>query len=194
MSMPGNVEPSRLSRRLAWSAAVLAIIALVCIALAPVQAQAIRSFSMQSPSMEPTLRSGERILGSTSHYRNNAPARGDVVIYRHPHRSEKWIKRIVAVAGDRIAVRGGRAIVNGTPVDEPYIQAGSPGAFFNTAAEITVPAGHVFVLGDNRANSIDSRASKHGPVPIENLEARVTNIVFSRDVWRIGRWIGTPAR
>ncbi|MGH6769482.1 MAG: signal peptidase I [Xanthobacteraceae bacterium] len=195
MSMPGNADPFRASRRSAWIVTLLSlsILTLICIAQ-PAQAQVIRSFNMRSPSMEPTIRQGERILASPSHYRNNAPARGDVVIYRHPQRAgEVWIKRIAAVAGDRVAVREGRAIVNGMPAAEPYVLSGGPGAFFNTMAEITVPDGHVFVLGDNRANSMDSRARQHGPVPVANLEARATGIAFSRDIWRIGRWIGTPS-
>jgi signal peptidase I len=153
-------------------------------------------FQVPSPSMEPTLRPGEVFLADPSYYRHHVPARGEVIIYLDPkHAAVQFIKRIIALAGDRIALREGRAIVNGTPVDEPYVIVGDPEFLLNNVEEETVPAGHVYVLGDNRAISVDSRSrAEHGPVRVENIVARATEIVFSTKVVRIGRWIGTPAK
>ncbi len=152
-------------------------------------------FNVASASMEPTLRQGENLLADTFYYRSHSPARGEIVVYSIPKDPNlRYIKRVVAIAGDRVAVRDGRAIVNGTPVNEPYITVGDAKAFYNTTPTYTVPAGHVFVMGDNRANSMDSRATaQHGPVPVSSLIGRVTDIAFSREVTRIGRWVGTPA-
>ncbi len=152
-------------------------------------------FQVPSSSMEPTLHAGEVFLADPAYYRDHAPARGEVIIYFNPkHPTVHFIKRIIALAGDRIAVRDGRAIVNGMPVDEPYIRVGDPGFFLNNMKEETVPAGHVYVMGDSRANSIDSRSgAEHGPVPLENIVARATEIVLSIELSRIGRWIGSPA-
>ena len=115
-------------------------------------------------------------------YRSRQPSRGEVAVYVHPKQAGlHYIKRIVAVEGDRIAVKGGRAIVNGMAVEEPYVDAGASGGSFANVPETRVPAGHVFVLGDNRANSVDSRdTAAHGPVPVSNLIGRVTDIAFSR--------------
>jgi signal peptidase I len=150
-------------------------------------------YSIPSASMEPTLRQGEYILADTTYYQSYSPHRGDLVIYAYPKDpSVRYLKRIVAIAGDRVAVQNGQAIVNGTPVDEPYATFGDPGAFYNTTREVVVPEGHVFVLGDNRPNSTDSRVAAHGTVPVGNLIGRASYVAFSRDVRRIGTWVGTP--
>lgn len=161
--------------------------------LAAYQIPASGYFQVPSPSMEPTLRPGEVFLADPGYYRRHTPERGEVVIYVNPrHPAVHHIKRIVAVGGDRIAVRAGRAIVNGVPVDEPHITVGDPGLALNNVTEGAVPPGHVYLLGDNRANSADSR--EHGPVPFENIVGRATEIVVSREISRIGRWIATPGK
>jgi signal peptidase I len=148
-----------------------------------------------SPSMEPTLRMGEYFLADATYYRGRHPSRGEVAVYVHPKQEQvHYIKRIVAIEGDRIAIKGGRAIVNGMTVEEPYVDAGDAQARFANEAEIRVPLGYVYVLGDNRDNSVDSRDRiAHGPVPIGNLIGRVTDIAISRHLARMGRWIGTPS-
>ena len=96
--------------------------------------------------------------------------------------------------GDRIAIKAGHAIVNGMMVAEPYVEAGDAQARFANEAEMRVPLGYVYVLGDNRANSVDSRDRvAHGPVPVGNLIGRVTDIAISRHLARMGRWVGTPS-
>jgi signal peptidase I len=148
-----------------------------------------------TPSMEPTLRVGEYFLADATYYRSRAPSRGDVAVYLHPKQAHLYyIKRIVAVEGDRIAIRGGRAVVNGMMVEEPYLDAAVADGRFANMPELRVPAGHVYVLGDNRSNSVDSRDSvAHGAVPVGNLIGRVTDIAISRHLPRIGRWVGTPS-
>ena len=144
--------------------------------------------------MEPTLETGEFFLADASYYRGRAPMRGEVVVYRHPKQTEvRSIKRIIAVEGDRIAIKGGHAMVNGITIEEPYLEECADGSV-SDMPEVQVPAGHVFVLGDNRANSVDSRDTlAHGPVPLANLIGRVTDVAISRHLMRMGRWIGTPS-
>ena len=154
-----------------------------------------RTFSVPSSSMEPTIRLGEWVLADTHYYRGHAPARGDLVMYRLPTDNETiYIKRIVGLAGDHIAFRDGRAIVNGTETREPFADFGDPKAFYNNTAEVTVPPDHLFVAGDNRANSSDSRVMRnHGMVPVQNLVARATDVFMTEDLDRAGLWIGSPA-
>jgi signal peptidase I len=145
-------------------------------------------------SMEPTLREGEYFLADATYYRSRPPSRGEVAVYMHPKQEDlHYIKRIIAVEGDRVAIKGGRTIVNGMAVEEPYVDASAPAAMADMP-ETRVPAGHVFVLGDNRSIAVDSRDTvAHGPVPVKNLIGRVTDIAFSRHLPRLGRWIGTPS-
>jgi signal peptidase I len=151
--------------------------------------------SVTSSSMEPTLEAGEYFLADATYYHGRLPMRGEVAVYKHPKQSDlHYIKRIAAVEGDRIAIKAGRAIVNGMAVEEPYVEEGATGGPFADIPEAQVPAGCVFVLGDNRANSVDSRDSvAHGPVPLSNLIGRVTDVAISRHLMRLGRWIGTPS-
>jgi signal peptidase I len=165
-----------------------------CLALTRGVATPAGVHSVDSYSMQPAIQRGDRFLADRNYYRRNVPARGDIAVYLHPRQPEMlYVKRIIALAGDRVAIRDGRAIVNGFALEEPYAILGDPAALYNQTREITVPDRHVFVLGDNRANSMDSRAvNDHGLVPVENLRARATDIAWSRTPSRIGRWIGTP--
>jgi signal peptidase I len=153
-----------------------------------------RTFNVASTSMDPTLRVGEYFLADTMYYAVNTPSRGDVVVYRLPNDPATiYIKRIVALARDRVSFRDGHVFINGAPVLEPYAKTGNPRAAVNAMADFVVPAGHVFVAGDNRENSVDSRAmAMHGPVPNGNLIGRATDIMITSVPDRAGRWIGSP--
>jgi len=194
-----DYPPHRYNRWTTYAGAfVLAclIFAGPCIyALQPKSSSQLLWLNAITPSMEPTLRMGEYFLADATYYRSRHPSRGEVAVYVDPKQEQvHYIKRIVAVEGDRIAIKGGHVVVNGMMVEEPYVDAGDPQARFANEAEIRVPLGYVYVLGDNRANSVDSRDKiAHGPVPVANLIGRVTDIAISRHLARMGRWIGTPS-
>lgn len=114
-------------------------------------------------SMVPTLEVGDLLLLDKISLRVRSAARGDVVCFRPPPALVEMqpalgsgdccmIKRVVAVAGDSVRVRGGRLLVNGKHVEEPYV----PERIGYDMGRKSVPAGHVFVLGDNRNYSLDS--------------------------------------
>jgi signal peptidase I len=193
---------------------------------------AFATYHIPSESMVPTLEIGDRVAamkfpfgysrfslvggdylprfpGETGRIPAAMPARGDVVVFRHPVSGEDFIKRVVGLPGDRVAIREGRVWLNGAEV--PLAEDGHwnyrdsagevvpvtayretlPGAPAHTIllrdrrspmgdmAEAIVPEGRLFMLGDNRDNSSDSRFSTMGFVPVENLVGRADAILYS---------------
>jgi signal peptidase I len=127
----------------------------------------VEAFWIPSASMVPTLKYGDRVLVNKFIYRFTEPERGDVIVFKSVEGDgQDLIKRVVGVPGDKIAVRGGKLFVNGEPQKEPYVNKKYPDRSFY--APTTVPKDHIFAMGDNRANSQDSRV--FGPVPEENIE------------------------
>ena len=121
----------------------------------------IAPFKIPSGSMRPTLIEGDRILVSKYLYRFREPHRGDIVVFRFPENPKRpFIKRLVAVGGDRVEIRDGELWVNGqrlgseiTPVTQYYNQAD----YGKAGAAVQVPPGMYYVLGDNSGSSHDSR-------------------------------------
>jgi signal peptidase I len=118
-------------------------------------------------SMEPTLHSDQRLVVEKVSYRFHGPRRGDIVVLKSPQQSsELLIKRVIGLPGETIEIRQGRVYINGQELDEPYLERSKGGNW----GPIIVPPLHVFVLGDNRSFSNDSRA--FGMVPIESIVGR----------------------
>ena len=118
-------------------------------------------------SMEPHIRSGEYVLINTFAYRLAQPRRGEIVAFRHEGDARSvFIKRVVGLSGDRIRIVRGQVYVNGGKLDEPYVEHADDRSFSAT----TVPPASVYVLGDNRAESEDSRF--FGPVSDDRLIGR----------------------
>ena len=127
----------------------------------------MEAFWIPSGSMIPTLEIGDRVFVNKFIYRFTEPERGDIIVFESVDNSdEDLIKRVVGVPGDKIAVRGGKLFVNGEPQKEPYTNKKLSDR--SSYAKTTVPKNHVFVMGDNRANSADSRV--FGPLPEKNIE------------------------
>jgi len=126
-----------------------------------------RGFYVYGSCMEPNLKTGERVLASRAAYWFSSPQRGDVVIFRYPgDPSKNYVKRVVGLPGDWIEIHNGQLYVNGLPAPEPYKKLEAHG---NYGPE-RVGEGYLFVLGDNRDQSNDSRF--WGELPIANVEAK----------------------
>jgi signal peptidase I len=218
-----------------WLKGTIDLVVIALIALAAKTAVA-EPFYVPSASMEPTLLIGDELLATkfaygygtaslpsfislpqSEHVLGALPKRGDVVVFRWPgDTSQIWVKRVIGLPGDRIALKQGRVSINGTPVGlkadgmgevktgqgntlpaarfietlpdgpaHPIFKLSTSGRLDNIP-ELTVPAGHVFVMGDNRDDSADSRvplsAGGVGLLPVNNLVGRVDALVGSWDL------------
>ncbi|MBS3872594.1 MAG: signal peptidase I [Firmicutes bacterium] len=158
-------------------------------ALAVILALIIRMFLVEvyvvdGHSMQPTLLDQERVLVNKLTYRLGGPRPSDVIVFRYPQ--EPWrdfIKRVVAVGGQTVEVRDGQVFVDGAALPEPYLKAPTHGVF---GPEV-VPEGTVFVLGDNRNFSLDSRDATVGFVPLANVKGKAMAVFWPLPALRLVR-------
>lgn len=178
---------------------VLVLISLVVAIL--IKSFLVQAFFIPSSSMEPTLMPGDRVLVSKLAYRFGDVGRGDVVVFENPDpallpdqsvlgsffhwlgeglgfaqpEEEDFIKRVIGVPGDIVEIRDRTVHVNGQPLAEPYL-APDARAAMGDYGPVTVPEGRLFVLGDNRGNSADSRAI--GFVPEDRVVGQAFVIIW----------------
>ena len=151
-------------------------------AVLAIKAWVVNPYRIPSSSMEPTLHCAEpeagcqagasdRVLANRFIYRFRDPHRGDIVVFETPRQAiarcgagGTFVKRLVGLPDDRIAMTDGVLHINGEPVDEPYVNGGPPGPDF---AERTLGDDEYFMMGDNRGQSCDSR--EWGPVSRDDL-------------------------
>jgi len=112
---------------------------------------------------------GQHRQGEDVVYLFHTPERGDIIVLDPPnvHSDKPYIKRVIALPGETVAVRGDKVYVNGQPLAEPYIADPPHYPYPYAGGEFVVPEGTVFVMGDNRNNSSDSHI--FGPVPLDNV-------------------------
>lgn len=119
----------------------------------------LQMFYIPSESMMPTLEPNDRVLVNKLSYDLHSVHRGDIVVFKSPNTPEgaavrDLIKRVIGLAGDTVEARDGHVLVNGKEIVEPYL---GPAVTTGPLELTTVPEGHVWVMGDNRPNSKDSR-------------------------------------
>jgi signal peptidase I len=159
----------------------LAVLAFALAAVAAVWVFVAEPVKIPSGSMAPTLRPGDHVVVDKLAYRTGEAHRGQLAVLHEPGSGELVLKRIVAVAGDTVGIEDGELVVNGRHPVEPYADPKSIDSEY--FGPVTVRRGTVFVLGDNRANSLDSR--DFGLVPTADLVGRAT-----ARIWPASRWGG----
>ncbi len=146
----------------------------------------ITPHQVDGQSMMPTFRNQEHIIANKIIYKLREPRRGDVIIFKHSP-TEDYIKRVIGVAGDEIAIIDGHVYINNEQLDESDYLADTvrtmPGPALPEGQPFTVPAGHIFVMGDNRPHSTDSRV--FGPVELEAVKGEVIFVYFPFNNMRI---------
>ncbi len=170
-----------------WLETILVVIGALVLALL-IQQFLVKPYKIPSPSMVPTLAEGQRILVNRVGNNFGDPKNGQIIVFNPPSGAgemvadkcgapvgddqpclkpkdgklkQAYVKRVVGEPGDKLRVENGHVIRNGKPVDEPYAQSCEDDMC--NLKEFTVPAGHYFMMGDNRGNSEDSRF--WGPLP-----------------------------
>jgi signal peptidase I len=115
----------------------------------------MQNFRIPSASMEPTLQVQDYIFASKLSYRFTEPARGDIIVFKYPKDTTRYfVKRLIAVGGETVALRNNKLYIDGQQVFEDYLPQGLR---FSDYGTVIVPEGNYFMLGDNRNNSSDSR-------------------------------------
>ncbi len=165
----------------------------------------VEPFKIPSGSMIPTLRIGDFILVMKFWYGLrlpmvtntyalwNTPKRGDVVVFTRPDDPNTpdeddsqihIIKRVVGLPGETVEVRGAQVLINGKPLEEPYVQWLEGGSLEGYFGPRTIPEGHVLLLGDNRDHSKDSRFWTDPFLDIHRIKGRAVVVFWSWDSWR----------
>ena len=170
---PVPTSDRRSPRRLRSRVKSLAVAGILAVALVLAARYSLQSFGVSGRSMAPTVGSGQMVLVDKITYDFFSPQREDIVVFHVPHDPAKlYIKRIIAIPGDRVQIHGGRVWLNGRALSESYIAAPSDytmNVIPGTRSDL-VPPSEYFVLGDNRPTSNDSH--RWGLVPRDDIIGR----------------------
>ena len=172
-----------------------AALAVVCFGVAILfryEILGLRAYYVPTSSMAPAIIHGDRVFVESRYYKDRMPQKGDIILF-HTLSDTRFFKRVIAVPADIIEGRSGKVYLNGNVTDEPY----SVHLQRDTAARdwqhefgpVTIPKGKLFVMGDNRDNSTDSRTPEFGLAGVEAVEGKPLYVYWSSDKAPIGKRI-----
>ena len=168
---------------------------LIAVAVALVLKYCVIANAVVPTSMLNTIQEGDRVIASRLAYVKDDPQRYDIVIFKYPDDEKQYyVKRIVGLPGETLSFKNGYTYVNGEKLDESYLPTQGITTLPDSMADkiFTVPEGCMFVMGDNRTGSNDSRLLGEPYIPVEAVQARmlVAISVGSDQSWQGVRWIG----
>ena len=133
---------------------------------------------VESVSMQPTLFAGNFVVVNKLAYQFGEPERGDIVVFEYPPDPDQdpYIKRVIGLPGEQVQIAEGKVMIDGVPIQEPYLVSET-----QKGNEWTVPDESLFVMGDNRRNSSDSRS--WGFVPMENIIGKAVVVYWPPERW-----------
>lgn len=169
-----NMRGSRSFRNVSFLLYIAAVV-LIALSIRTFIAEPIR---VDGDSMIPTLVHNEDMLVEKMNYWFNDPQRGDIIICFYPGYTESCVKRVIGLPGESVAVKDGKILINGVELDE---SAYWNGEIIGDMDPVSVGARHVFVVGDNRNGSKDSRNPSVGTIPYAEIVGRVVAVVFPFD-------------
>jgi signal peptidase I len=182
-----TLPTSRRRRRLGVDWLVIAIVALAAAFL--LRLFVVQQFAVEGQSMLGTLHSGDRVIVNKLSYDLHDPRHGDIVVLKDIEESlaeRDLIKRVIALPGETVEYRSCQLFINGALITESYLdpQLVSPGHCGDSQAPMKVASGHVFVMGDNRAASLDSRTLAIGQIRFDDLIGRAFVVIWPLADWR----------
>jgi signal peptidase I len=202
-------DRARSKRAGSWLRELVILVVVAVVVAFGVRTFIAASFYIPSGSMEHTLDIHDRVLVYKLGYRFHDPNRGDIVVFKAPHQWAEetgdggdWIKRVIAVGGDKVAYDDakGRITVNGKAINEPYIYRNAQGVQdppSEAPFSVTVPKGRLWLMGDHRSNSSDSREhylQSHNVMLSTVPESSVVGRAFAT-YWPLNRmtWLSAPS-
>ena len=165
-----DADDGRTMRRVMWFVGVI-------VALLLVQTFLVEAVRVRSDSMSPSYQAADVVVVDKITYRFRDPRIDEVVVTEDPRTGQTIVKRVVAVGGDNIGIDDGRLVRNGQVVFDATVDNDNMDGYFH--GPVVVPEGEVFLLGDNRDTSLDSRS--FGTVPVDDVQGRVVG-----HAWPIG--------
>lgn len=163
---------------LEWIRSILIAVLLALV----IRAFFMEVFLVQGQSMQPTLMNRERLIVYKVPLYYREPQRGEIFVFRATNRRD-FIKRVIGLPGDEVLVSTSGTYVNGQRLNEHYVLD----AVLESFGPVTVPEGKVFMLGDNRNNSMDSRHPSVGFVPLDRLKGKAVLVFWPPDSMRLLR-------
>lgn len=176
----GDDIPPRRTPFWRWLAETALMVALAFLVAQGVKTFIVQPFVIPTGSMEPAIMAGDRVLAEKLSVRFREPAQGDIVVFDDPTgRHPQLIKRVIAIGGQTVDIRDGNVYVDGARLSEPYVRD-SRTEVGTASLPHTLAADEVWLMGDNRPNSGDSRVM--GPIPESMVRGRAIVIY-----WPLGR-------